>query len=852
MTLKTLLLLTLITLHGQAQILPNTNGISKELADYRHKTISQINYQLNLTIPQAKEQEITADETIIFQLTENTQPLYIDFKGTANQLQAVAANGQPIPIDYQNEHLIIQPAALRKGNNTIQINFIAGAAAVTRNPDFLYTFFVPERARTFFPCFDQPNLKATLTLTANAPIDWEVISNGPLLQKTTTANNAQFHFATSEAISTYLFSIVAGKFQKETRIVNNRQMNFYYRETNPEKIKESLDVIFDLHQKALTFMEGYTGIIYPFQKLDFIAIPDFQAGGMEHTGAIDYRASTLFLDKTASQSDKIDRIQLIAHETAHMWFGNLVTMQWFNDVWMKEVFANFMADKLTHQLEPDNPAAFQFLLDHYPAAYFVDRSTGSNPIRQTLDNLNQASSLYGGIIYDKAPIVMQQLETIVGAAAMQKALQTYLTTYAHSNADWNNLITILQSNTTEDLTTWNDNWINKAGRPKITYQLHQDQGNITQLSLNQQGENQTQGLWKQPFTIALVYDNETKILPVNMTGPSVEIATARGLKAPLYLLINASGTGYGNFPIDRNMLPYLATIKDPLMRASAYINLYENVLDGNTVLPTDLIELYAKNCATENEPLLLERLKRQFQNIYWQFLTPEQSEKASPTAEQNILSAIATATTTTKKRSLYQLYTRIAMSREAVANLYQYWETQIGPAALALTEDETTALAEELAFRNHPQYERIHATQQDRIANADRKARFQYLRTPLSNNVAVREAFFQSDILPLKNQEWLPTALAFLHHPLRATTSEKYITPTLQLLEKMQATGGVFFPQDCLSATLSSYQSQGAADQVQAFLQAHPNYNDNLKRKILQESDDLFRVRRIENSKKSK
>ena len=114
--------------------------------------------------------------------------------------------------------------------------------------------------------------------------------------------------------------------------------------------------------------------------------------------------------------------------------------------------------------------------------------------------------------------------------------------------------------------------------------------------------------------------------------------------------------------------------------------------------------------------------------------------------------------------------------------------------------------------------------------------------TPLSNNVAVRDAFFQSDILPLKNQEWLPTALAFLHHPLRAEQSEKYITPTLQLLEKMQATGGVFFPQDCLAATLGSYQSQGAADQVRAFLKAHPKYNDNLKRKILQESDDLLRV----------
>lgn len=837
-----LCILTLISFHLNAQTLINTDGVTATLANWRKQTISQINYELNITIPEKQEENITGEESITIQLADLTQPLYIDFKGSSDQLKSLIVNGKNTVITFENEHLIINPRDLLQGKNNIHITFVAGAAAVTRNPDFLYTFFVPERARTFFPCFDQPNLKATFSLSVVAPHDWEVISNGPIKTKTTNGNGTQFTFGTSDRISTYLFSIVAGKFQKETRVIHNRPVNFYYRETNAEKISESLNIIFSLHEKALRFLENYTGIPYPFQKFDCIAIPDFQAGGMEHTGAIDYRESTLFLDKTASQSEKINRIQLIAHETAHMWFGNLVTMEWFNDVWMKEVFANFMADKITHQLEPDNPAAFQFLLDHYPAAYFVDRSLGSHPIRQPLDNLNQASSLYGNIIYDKAPIVMQQLESTVGVETLQKSLQTYLTKYAHANADWDDLIDLLKGNSTEDIATWNDNWITKASRPKITYQLKQQNGLITELILKQQGENQQQGIWKQQFSIALVYDNETKILPVKMNDKSVQLANAVGLQVPNYFIFNATGNGYGNFPIDIKVLPYLGKIPDPVMRASAYINVYENMLCNKTISPMELIGLYAKNFTTENEPLLLDRIQRQFQNTYWQYLTSDERVGVCELIEGKILEAISDAKTSTKKRSLYHLYTQVAISVRAVANLHLYWERQIGPSDLTLNEDECTRLAEELAFRNHPQYKQILAMQNERIKNTDRKARFLYLMTPLSNEVTMRDAFFESDILQLKNQEWLPTALAFLHHPLRTTQSEKYISPTLAILEKMQASGGVFFPQNCLSTTLGNHQSSKAANAVRAFLKSHPDYNANLKRKILQESDDLFRM----------
>src|SRR5205085_11252477 len=194
---------------------------------------------------------------------------------------------------------------------------------------------------------------------------------------------------------------------------NGRELRMFHRETDAAKVARNREALFDLHASALAWLEEYTAIPYPFEKLDFILIPSFQFGGMEHAGAILYNASSLMLDPSATQSQLLGRASLIAHETSHMWFGDLVTMRWFNDVWMKEVFANFMAAKIVNPSFPEINHELRFLLANYPAAYDVDRTPGTNAIRQPLDNLKDAGTLYGNIIYDKAPIVMRHLEAIL-------------------------------------------------------------------------------------------------------------------------------------------------------------------------------------------------------------------------------------------------------------------------------------------------------------------------------------------------------------------------------------------------------------------------------------------------------
>ncbi|MDH3909051.1 MAG: M1 family aminopeptidase, partial [Gammaproteobacteria bacterium] len=375
-------------------------GVSQALAKQRAETISAINYGLSLAIPESRDEDIEGRVTITFQLSDSSQPLQLDFRESADKIRGVTANGGESDYRFINEHVVVPAKDLVTGRNEIRIDFTAGSSSLNRNPEFLYSLFVPDRARTAFPLFDQPDLKATFELALTIPAGWTAMANAPLVNVRETENGMLHRFARSDLISSYLFSFVAGRFESVSRNVDGRQMTMLHRETDREKFARNVDEIFHLHAASLDWLEEYTGIDYPYDKFGFALIPDFQYGGMEHVGAILYRASHLFLEEAPSDTQLLGRASLIAHEAAHMWFGNLVTMKWFNDVWTKEVFANFMAAKIVNPQFPDINHDLNFLVRHYPSAYSVDRTAGANAIRQDLENLNEAGQMYGAIIYN--------------------------------------------------------------------------------------------------------------------------------------------------------------------------------------------------------------------------------------------------------------------------------------------------------------------------------------------------------------------------------------------------------------------------------------------------------------------
>lgn len=826
-------------------------GVSYALARYRSRILTDIHYDLAFHLPAEKETPVQGEERLVFHLATSVgEPLLLDFKAPAEALHWVRVNGRSVQPVITKEHLALPADLLHAGTDTVELGFVAGNSALNRNSDFLYTLLVPDRARTLFPCWDQPDLKAVFTLTLTAPAGWTVMGNAPLEDSTAMGDSCRYRFKPSDKIPTYLFSFVAGKWSSTTRTVDGRPMRLLYRETDSTKLRLSLDSIFRIEGQALHFMQGYTGIAYPFQKLDIVAVPDFQFGGMEHVGAILFKASSLFLDSGATREQFIGRSNLLSHETAHMWFGDLVTMTWFNDVWMKEVFANFMADKISNITLPDGNYDLKFLVDHYPAAYSVDRTAGTNPIRQDLDNLQDAGSLYGNIIYNKAPIVMRQLELLVGADAFQHGLRDYLHGHRYGNAGWPDLLQALQKYTKVDLAAWNAVWVDGKGRPVLSIQSEGDKDGID-YRIVQQGEDGSYRPWPQVFTTAIIYRDHIDTLSVSTDARVMYLARAGGKPLPELGLPDFNGYGYGLFSLDPHFTHWL--LEDgmgrlgPVTRAAAYINLYENMLDGKAVTPVQLLAFDRQALTREPEELDLNLLLDQLGSIYWRFLTPAERKAVGPGLETDLWQTMLRVPAGNEKKLLFRTYGMIVLSKEGEDLLYAIWKDQHPPEGVKLSEDDYTGLAAALALRERPGYRDILREQGERIQNSDRKGRWQYLQAALSADTAVRDRFFASlqDPVARRKEAWVLAALSYLHHPLRTAYSEKYLAASLDWLQDIQHTGDVFFPQSWLAASFGYYQTATAAKIVTDFLERHPDYNPKLKAKILQATDNLIRAQKI-------
>jgi aminopeptidase N len=827
-------------------------GVPLSLAAARAARVSDVRYELHFTVPEALDRPVTGSARIHFTLTEASLPLALDFAGPAERVQAVRANGEPIPADVRNEHLLVPASALRNGHNELAVTFEASDLPLNRSPEFMYTLFVPARARFAFPCFDQPDLKARYTLTLNVPREWKALGNGGILSRTEHADRAQVVFAETLPISTYLFAFAAGRFVEETAERNERQFRMLHRETDPQRVARNRDVIFDLHASALEWLERYTNIPYPFGTFDFLLIPAFQFSGMEHPGAVYYNAPALLLDPSATQNQELGRASLIAHETAHMWFGDLVTMPWFDDVWMKEVFANFMAAKIVNPSFPDIDHDLRFLLTHYPAAYDVDRTAGTNPIRQRLENLNDAGSLYGAIIYQKAPVVMRQLETIATEDGLRDGLREYLTRYAFGNASWPDLIRILDARIPDDLAAWSRAWVEEAGRPVITTTgVHVEDGTV-RIEMQQDDPLHDRDLtWAQRLQIAVGLSDRLTIVEGRMTGAELAVSLPLdGSPAPSFVLPNGKGIAYGEFVLDPAsrtfLLRHLPDLPDALTRGAALVTLWEEMLSGR-IRADEMFDLLAGALPQEREELNLQRMLTYAQHAYWTFLRLDERDRRTPAFEQVLREGLDAARTQSVKAAWFSTLRDTARTPQTLEWLEAVWDQRVVVPGLTLAEPDFIRLALELAVREVPRTPQILEQQRARIENPDRLAQFAFVIPALSADPGVRRTFFESlrDVRNRRQEAWVLQAVSYLHHPLRASSSEPLIRPSLELLADIQQTGDIFFPKRWMDATLGGHQSPSAARIVRSFVDdMSPDYPERLRRIVLSSADTLFRASR--------
>jgi aminopeptidase N len=830
-------------------VTPPTAGISRTLAAERAANVSSVRYALSLSIPREKRQPVQGSAAIRLVLADRA-PLILDFAQPPDKVTSVQANGQTVAYRAEHGHLVVPGESLKRGENVIEIAFTAGDEALNRNDDFLYSLFVPARASQTFPCFDQPDIKGSLSLTLEVPAAWAAVSNAPEIGREVSGDRATVRFGETAALPTYLFGFAAGRFSIERGERSGRAFHMYHRETDAKKVASNRETIFDLHQQALEWLETYTDRKYPFQKLDFVVLPAFQFRGMEHAGAIFYSAPSLFLDTSATQNQHLSRANLIAHETAHMWFGDLVTMKWFDDVWLKEVFANFMAAKIVNPTFPNMDHELRFFLQHYPAAYDVDRTPGANPIRQPLDNLREAGSLYGPIIYLKAPIVMRQLEQMLGPEELREGLRTYLTRFAFRNATWNELIEILDERTSRDLAAWSRAWVDEAGRPTVTTRLETEAGKVARLTLTQTDPRGRSLEWNQQLQIALGYEHGARITTLEMNGASAEVPRVGDLPLPNYVLANGEGAGYGLFALDDRsrafFLRHLPDIGDGLTRGVAWVTLWDDMLEGH-VAPQQLFDLAMRALPEERDELNVEWILSRAHDTFWRYLSDTDRASVAAGLEQTLRAGLATASTTSLKSAYFGAFRRTVTTPDGLAFLQRVWRKQESIAGLTFAENDFVDMAQELALRHVTGTDAILAEQHERTANPDMKARFAFVMPALSPDARTRDAFFDS-LSRAENREherWVTDSLRFLNHPLRRAHAERYIRPGLDLVRDIQRTGDIFFPFDWTGAVLGGHNSPIAAQTVTAFLAAQKDYPPRLRQIIEQNADQLIRAARI-------
>jgi aminopeptidase N len=825
-------------------------GISEGLARHRSARVSNLRYDLAFTIPAARSQPVAGRALIRFSLASAAEPVVLDYlPDRAGILRSTEANGVKTAIRQVNGHIIVPSVALRAGENSLELDFNAGDASLNRSDDFLYTIFVPARAHLAFPCFDQPDLKARWSLALDVPDGWQVLGNGAELERTSAAGRTRVRFSGTPPVSTYLFAFAAGRFSIEQAERNGRTFRMFHRETDAAKVARNREAIFDLHASSLDWLEKYTAIPYPFGKFDFLLVPAFQFGGMEHPGAIFYNANGLLLDESATQDQMLGRASVIAHETAHMWFGDLVTMRWFSDVWMKEVFANHMAAKIVDPAFPAVNHDLRRLVDYFPAAYGVDRTAGTNEIRQPLKNLNEAGTLYGAIIYQKAPIVMRQLETLVGSDAFREGLREYLRKFAFGNAAWPDLIALLDGRTPEDLTAWSRAWVEERGRPSIRTELSLSGGKIRRLAFTQRDPQPGRRLlWNQRIKVA-VGGRDVKLIPVQLNAPRVDVLAARGLPAQ-FVLPNGGGIAYGEFHLDAASLAWLManlpSIDDELTRGSAWLTLDDAMLNGE-VTPDAFLSLALRALPLETNELNISRILSYVRDSYWRYTMPAARTALAPRVEQVLRRGLDAAPTASLKSVWFSALRDTAQAPATLEWLTRVWKQDEKVPGLTLAETDFIRLAEDLAVRDVAGASSILDQQYERTKNPDRKAQFAFVRPALSSDVRERDAWFASlaDVANRRHEPWVLEGLRYLHHPLRAAAAEKYIGPSLLFLREIQRTGDIFFPKRWMDATLSGHQTPAAAATVRAFVdRLPPEYPERLRRVILSSADDLFRASR--------
>ena len=829
-------------------------GVSITLAKDRKHRLSDVAYKLSFDIdPWAETYTGVAD--ISFSMTVvGPEDLLLDFAGKSVEMLTV--NGQRLEPQLVANHIKLPKTMLAEGANTVSVGFTSGIGAagegliMVEDKDdgmrYLYTLNVPADGHTVFPCFDQPDLKATYELHVKLPavptyeVPMDVISNTQWSKIRTPGDKGphdEYWFPKTKPLSTYVFAFAIGFFRGTERTVAGRKMTFYTRQSQRELADQHADEIFRLHAESWNFLENWFGVPYPFEQFSFVCVPDFPFGGMEHAGCIFYGEDPMLFRGAVSKLQEARRADLIAHETAHMWFGDLVTMPWFNDVWLKEGYATFMAHKALEKIIPDVDHNAAFFLRNYPSALETDATAGSTPMRQPLMNMADAKSNYGPIIYKKGPAVLRALEYMIGEEAFQKGSKLFLERHAYDCGSWEDLRYALEDawgKGRDSLLEFGKAWIEGAGVPEVGCVMQKTGKGGAILHVKQKptsGDEQT--TWPLALEVSWLDTDEkvvSKKLNLSDTSAEVEIYTFDD-----FSFANFNNRAYARFVLDaksrRHVMANMQKFKSLLLRSMLWEALWSDVENGN-LAPRHYIEFVKDNLFAERDQRLLSLVLGRSATALRRFMKGDERDEMSAQLETALIAAVEGKTFDEGTRLLLlRRLLGMARSKNGLGVLAGLAGGEYDGGGLEISNRDRWAATTRLMLMGDSRADSL-LEMMSSIEKGDEARRRIFMvecaRGDLESKKRIFERFFNDKEVP---ERWVQDGASIFFATEQAELTDRFLAESLEKLSWIKRNRKIFFLAAWLDACVKSRITRNALEDVASYLAG--DVEDDVRKKVL-------------------
>ena len=673
--------------------MPGLN-LTRTEAEDRARHLAIDTYRVHLDLTQGREY-FSARTHVTFTCTNQGYTTFIDV--AANEITSATLNGADIDIsNFDGESLVIPNLSLQNElvvTAKMPYSKVGEGLQLSVDPvdDEAYLYSMGETAhiRKMYPCFDQPDLKAVYTLSVDAPAHWEVISNSPAASSQVEGDKKRVEFAPTPRISTYITALVAGPYahlHDEYRGKKTVPLGLYARKSLAEFMDP--DDVFLLTKQGFAYFEEVFGIEYPFEKYDQIAVVDYNWGAMENSGCVTFLEELLVFRSKVTDRMFERRAHVILHEMAHMWFGNLVTMKWWNDLWLNESFAEWASALALSECTRFKESWTGFNIDSKNWAYDQDQLVTTHPIITDPQDIETAAANFDGISYAKGASVLAQLVHYCGREKFLQGLRNYFKKHAWGNTTLDDLLNALTEASGRDLTPWVDTWLRTAGvntlRPEIT--LDANGSHYASVVVKQEAPTVPAGSKElRPHTLAIgLFDIQgdrvvrRSSTPLNIDGALTQVPSLAGQPVADLLLINDGDLSYGKWRLDdrsiQTLRTHLGKIDDSLARALCWSAAWDMVRDAE-ISTTEWIDIALSGIEGETHISSITGAGQKIALTIEDYAAPENRAALKERAADSIYRTLqASAPGSDKQLQLVKIFGALAITQSQLSKLKEIFE----------------------------------------------------------------------------------------------------------------------------------------------------------------------------------